>query len=208
MTTALLAAFVAICVVAYGIPGPDWVVVLQRSAHGVRAGLVAGLGVQAGLVVHMTAAAAGVSAVLLSSAVAFTVLKTIGAAYLVYLGMRALWQARRTPRAVPSPRAGSAPAPLRRVFLQAFLANVLNPKAALFFVGILPQFLQRDLPVAPQVLLLGAIDIAIGLVWWTIFVLLTSRLAGLMERPRPRRILDRVTGTVLVGLGVTLATTH
>jgi threonine/homoserine/homoserine lactone efflux protein len=122
--------------------------------------------------------------------------------------MRALWQARRTPRAVRSPRAGSAPAPLRRVFLQAFLANVLNPKAALFFVGILPQFLQRDLPVAPQVLLLGAIDIAIGLVWWTIFVLLTSRLAGLMERPRPRRILDRVTGTVLVGLGVTLATTH
>jgi threonine/homoserine/homoserine lactone efflux protein len=94
------------------------------------------------------------------------------------------------------------------VFLQAFLANVLNPKAALFFVGILPQFLQRDAPVTPQVLLLGVIDIAIGVVWWTIFVLLRSRLAGLMERPRPRRILNRVTGTVLVGLGVTLATTH
>lgn len=205
MTNALLAAFIATCVVAYIVPGPDWVVVLQRSAHGAKPGFVAGLGVQTGLVVHMTAAAVGVSAVLLSSAVAFTVLKTVGAAYLIYLGARALWQARRLPSIAPPGSGGSPPAPLQRVFIQAFLANVLNPKAALFFVGVLPQFIQRDAPVAPQVLLLGAIDIAVGVLWWIVFVLLTSRLAGLMERPRPRQILDRVTGTVLVGLGGTLA---
>jgi threonine/homoserine/homoserine lactone efflux protein len=150
----------------------------------------------------------GVSAVLLSSATAFTVLKVVGAAYLIYLGARALRQARRAPGTAPAGGDDSPPAPLRRVFVQAFLANVLNPKAALFFVGVLPQFLRPEAPLAPQILLLGVIDIAVGVLWWTVFVLLTSRLAGLMERPRPRRILDLVTGTVLVGLGVTLATTQ
>lgn len=87
MTAATFAAFVAICMVAYVIPGPDWMVVLRQSAHNRRAGFVAALGVQSGLCVHMAAAAIGVSALVLSSATAFTVLKLVGAAYLVYLGL-------------------------------------------------------------------------------------------------------------------------
>jgi len=208
MTVSVLAAFVAVCLLAYVVPGPDWMVVLQRSARGTRDGALAALGVQAGLCVHMAAAAAGVSALVLSSAVGFTVLKIVGAAYLVYLGARALWRA-RTPRSgdVPTEPDGEPhPAPSGgRVFRRAFLANVLNPKAALFFVAVLPQFVERDVPVVPQVLLLGAVDIAVGVVWWAVFVLLTSRLAGLMRRPRPRRVLDRVTGTALIGLGGALA---
>ncbi len=89
-----MVAFVAICLLAYVVPGPDWVVVLRRAARSGRAGALAALGVQCGLVVHLAAAVLGVSALVLSSATAFTVLKVVGAAYLIYLGVTALWRAR------------------------------------------------------------------------------------------------------------------
>jgi len=87
------------------------------------------------------------------------------------------------------------------------LDSLLNPKAALFFVSVLPQFLDPAGPAAAQVLVLGTLDIALGVLWWALFVLLTARLSGLMRRSGPRKALDRVTGTALVGLGVTLVAT-
>ena len=150
----------------------------------------------------------GVSTALLHSPVAFTILKLVGAAYLVFLGVQALWQSRRGGRVVEEPRAEPA-AETRawRLFRQAFLSNVLNPKAALFFVSVLPQFLDPAGPAATQVLVLGTLDIGLGVLWWALFVLLTARLSGLMRRSGPRKALDRVTGTALVGLGVTLVAT-
>jgi threonine/homoserine/homoserine lactone efflux protein len=222
MSWGTLAVFAGVVMVAYVVPGPDWMVILRQSARNRRAGLVAAAGVQTGLCVHMAAAAIGVSTVLLSSAVAFTVLKIVGAGYLIYLGVHAIWQSRRTggdaepessgesqrsSKTQRSSEPGVAEPGLGRIFGQAFLANVLNPKAALFFVSVLPQFLQPGEAAAPQVLLLGALDIGLGLLWWAVFVLLTGRLAGLMRRSGPRKILDRVTGTVLVGLGITLVAT-
>ncbi|ALG08461.1 LysE family translocator [Kibdelosporangium phytohabitans] len=207
MSTETLLAFAGIVVVAYVVPGPDWMVVLRNSARGRRFGFLAAAGVQCGLCVHMAAAALGVSAAMLHSPVAFTVLKFAGAAYLIFLGIQAILQSRRRygdnrPDQQPDP--GTRPA---RLFWQAFLSNVLNPKAALFFVSILPQFLDPSAPAASQVLLLGTLDIAVGVLWWALFVLLTARLSTLMRRSGPRRTLDRVTGTALVGLGVTLVAT-
>ncbi len=204
MSAATLAVFAGVVMVAYVIPGPDWVVILRHSARSRAAGLVAAAGVQCGLAVHMAAAAFGVSTALLHSAVAFTVLKIVGAAYLVYLGAQALWRSwhdsgsRKAEQEEPLPK---------RIFRQAFLSNLLNPKAALFFVSVLPQFLDREAAATPQVLTLGLLDIGLGVLWWGLFVLLTARLSGLMRRSGPRKVLDRVTGTALVGLGGALAAT-
>ncbi|EME52204.1 LysE family translocator [Amycolatopsis decaplanina] len=202
MSAGTLAVFAGVVMIAYMIPGPDWMVILRHSARSRPAGFVAAAGVQCGLAVHMTAAAFGVSAALLHSAAVFTVLKIVGAAYLVYLGAQALWRSWR------GSRASDVEEPLpERVFRQAFLSNVLNPKAALFFVSVLPQFVDREAAVAPQVLILGLLDIGLGALWWGLFVLLTARLSGLMRRSGPRKVLDRVTGTALVGLGGALVAT-
>ncbi|MDI5980557.1 LysE family translocator [Amycolatopsis magusensis] len=209
MTLGTLIAFVGVVMLAYVVPGPDWMVILRYSARSRRYGFLAAAGVQCGLCVHMAAAALGVSTALLHSPVAFTVLKLAGAAYLVFLGIQALWQSWRK-------RRGDAPAADEttiveagpgRVFRQAFVSNVLNPKAALFFVSVLPQFLDPAGSAAAQVLVLGFLDIGLGVLWWLAFVLLTARLSGLMRRSGPRKVLDRVTGTALVGLGVTLVAT-
>ncbi|MFC9255018.1 LysE family translocator [Amycolatopsis thailandensis] len=202
MSAGTLALFAGVVMVAYVIPGPDWVVILRHSARSRRAGLVAAAGVQCGLVVHLAAAAFGVSTLLLHSSVAFTVLKIVGAAYLVYLGAHALWR---------SWHGGDSQMPEKplpkRMFRQAFLSNVLNPKAALFFVSVLPQFVDPADAAAPQVLTLGLLDIGLGVLWWGLFVMLTARLSGLMCESGPRKVLDRVTGTALVGLGGALAVT-
>ncbi|OZM72837.1 lysine transporter LysE [Amycolatopsis antarctica] len=198
-------AFLGLVVVAYVVPGPDWVVILRQSVRDRRAGLVAAAGVQCGLCVHLAAASLGVSALLLRSALAFTILKIAGAAYLIFLGAQALWRSRRN--AEPYSEEPAADGPLTRIFGQALVSNVLNPKAALFFVSLLPQFVDPAAAVAPQVLLLGGIDVAVGIVWWVLFVALTGRLSGFMRRAKARRMLDRVTGTALVGLGAGVAAT-
>lgn len=212
MSIGTLVAFTGVVAVAYVVPGPDWMVILRNSARGRRYGFLAAAGVQCGLCVHMAAAALGVTAAVLHSPVAFTILKFVGAAYLVFLGAQALWQSWRRrnsgPAAEQKTREDPQPAggPFR-VWRQAFLSNLLNPKAVLFFVSILPQFLDQSAPAAPQVLLLGCLDIGLGVLWWAAFVMLTARLSSLMRRTGPRKILDRVTGTALVGLGITLVAT-
>lgn len=204
MSVGLLALFAGVVMTAYVVPGPDWAVVLRHSARDRSTGFVAVLGVQTGLCAHMAAATLGVSTVVAHSPVAFTALKVLGAAYLAYLGATALWRSWRRPDTPADEEGAAAPESKGRVFRQAFTANVLNPKAALFFISVLPQFISADAPAGPQVLLLGGLDIALGLLWWTAFVLLTSRLSTLMRRGGPRKVLDRVTGGALVGLGVAL----
>lgn len=166
---------------------------------------MAALGVQSGLVVHLGAAAVGVAAVLLASAEAFLVLKLAGATYLVVLGVRALRDS-FTPTARGHEETRTARGALA-VWRQSFVANLLNPKAALFFVAVLPQFLSPDTPLAPQVVLLGVVDIALGLVWWALFVLGVRALRTLTDARRSRSIVDRVSGVALIGLGGLLVTT-
>ncbi|MBF6468220.1 LysE family translocator [Nocardia beijingensis] len=207
----LVWGFTAAALVAYVVPGPDWFVVLRQASRSRAAGMCAAIGVQCGLIVHMTAAALGVSAILLTSAEAFTVVKLAGAAYLVALGARALrdgyrgWRRRHAERVpgVPSP----TPATGSRVFAQAFIANVLNPKAALFFVAVLPQFLAPANPVIPQALLLGVLDIAIGCAWWLLFVVTATRFHSLLRRRRAQIAVDTLAGVALTGLGGALAFT-
>lgn len=199
-----LVAFIGVVAVIVVLPGPDMALVLQNGlARGRRAAVETAIGINAGLLVWAVAAALGVAALLHASATAFTLLKLAGAAYLVWLGLRALGAAWRG-------TAGSAiePAARRRrtsPFRQGLLSNLLNPKIALVFTTLIPQFVDADGPAVAQTLLLAAIFICMGLVWLTSYALLVARVGALLKRPAVRRALHAVTGTVLTALGVRLA---
>ena len=157
-----------------------------------------------GLVVHAVALAAGLSALLATSAEAYTVVKLAGAAYLVYLGLHSILQARRG-----EPESEERTRPLRgSPYRQGLISTVLNPKPALFFLSYLPQFVDRDANVTLQVAFLAAIHILVGLVWLTAYASLVSRMHAALTRPHVRAAMARVTGVVLVALGLRVALSH
>ena len=199
-----LLAFAGVVALIVVLPGPDMALVLQNGlARGRRAAVETALGINAGLLVWAVAAALGIAALLHASAPAFTLLKLAGAAYLVWLGLRALAAAWR------GTRAGTAdPASSRRrasPFRQGLLSNLLNPKIALVFTTLIPQFVDPDAPAVPQTLLLASIFICMGLVWLTSYALAVAKVATVLKRPAVRRGLNAVTGTVLTAFGVRLA---
>lgn len=187
-------------------PGPDMALVAGRSLQlGVRAGLAAALGIGAGCLVHISAAAIGISAILASSAVAFTVLKWIGAAYLVYIGLQMLM----TPASGSPPQSATGAAPtseLGGIFPQGFWTNVLNPKVAMFFLAFVPQFIRADAPSkATAFLALGAVFNLTGTAWNLAVAWFAGRLAEPTGFGRARIVLDRALGVLFVVLGVRLA---
>ncbi|GAA3150967.1 LysE family translocator [Planomonospora alba] len=202
---ATLALFAAATLALLVVPGPAVVYIVTRSvAQGRGAGLVSVLGIHAGSVVHVAAAALGISALLAASATAFTVVKYLGAAYLVWLGLRKLMSARDGGEAAEPPAASR-----RRMFWEGFVVNVLNPKTAIFFLAFLPQFADPAAgPIAPQIVLLGVIWIVLGIASDGAFALLASALAGrLRGSARARRRLDVTSGAVYLGLGAVTALT-
>jgi threonine/homoserine/homoserine lactone efflux protein len=195
------ALFAAACVAFLVIPGPSVFYIVTRSlVQGRRAGLTSMLGVQAGGFVHVVAAAFGVSALIASSAAAFTVVKYAGAAYLVFLGVRKLL-AREEDEPDEVPRGSVSP---RHLFAHGVIVNVLNPKTALFFLAFLPQFVDPSAgPVAPQMLVLGTMLVCIGTVSDGTYALLAAGAGNKLRSARAaRRRLDRISGGVFVGLGV------
>jgi RhtB (resistance to homoserine/threonine) family protein len=198
-------AFIGVVAVIVVLPGPDMALVLQNGlARGRRGAVETALGVNAGLLVWAVAAALGVAALLHASAPAFTLLKLAGAAYLVWLGLRALNEARRgtADASVERPRRRKA-----SPFRQGLLSNLLNPKIALVFTTLIPQFVDPGDPAVAQTLLLAAIFIGMGLVWLTSYALLVAKIGQLLKRSAVRRVLNAVTGTVLTALGVRVAFT-
>ena len=193
-------------------PGPDTAYIVGRSvAQGRRAGLMSALGISAGCCVHSLACAFGLTALLAASATAFTVIKFVGAIYLIYLGMRLIFaKPAAQPVAVsgtPS-RAAGAPKSLRQLFLQGFWTNVLNPKVVLFFVSFFPQFVTTGSEhKALAFLTLGAVFVVMSTVWNSFVAWIagsvTQRFSG---KPAVRKWLDRGVGSAFVGLGVKLAT--
>ena len=204
-----VAAFTVAATLVTISPGADMALVARRAiTDGWRRASVTSAGVVTGLLVHATASAVGISAILVRSATAFTVLKIVGACYLVLLGILSLRAARRTVREPASPMVGERPArSARSSFLQGFLNNVLNPKPALFYLAFLPQFLGPDDPVFTMTAILVAIHIGISIAWLVAWGWLVSRASSALARPRWRATLEAVTGSVLVALGLRLATT-
>jgi len=184
-------------------PGPAVFYIVTRSVdQGRRAGLVSALGVHAGTLVHVAAAAAGLSVVLAASALLFGVVKYLGAAYLIYLGVRRLLEA------APIAGAGSRPrVSWRRAFGDGVVVNVLNPKTALFFLAFLPQFAEPSRgPVGWQVLTLGLVFVGMGLVTDGLYAVGAGSVAGwLRANPQFVRAQRWVSGTMYIGLGVAAA---
>jgi threonine/homoserine/homoserine lactone efflux protein len=184
-------------------PGLDTFYILARSGREGRAvGLAAALGINAGCIVHTLAAVLGISAILMTSALAFSALKYLGAAYLVWIGLRMLLS-RATMRQPTETRGRGGAA----AFHQGMLTNVLNPKVALFFLAFLPQFVSMH-AAHPQfgLMVLGLSFIGTGLAWSTVLALMGGRMHRLLAtKPRVGRWMDRLCGTVLLGFGVKLA---
>ena len=180
-------------------PGPAQALVLARTlSEGRRAGFVAALGLNVGTLVHAAAAGAGVSAVLARSALAFDTLKYAGAIYLCWLGVQA-WR-----RGAQPAEAASDSAP--RALARAIATGVMNPKIALFFLAFLPQFVDPTRgPVLAQCLTLGVLLAAMDLVYESGLVWVSASLAAELRDPQFDRWRNRLTGGVLVGLGVRLA---
>jgi threonine/homoserine/homoserine lactone efflux protein len=206
MTLSHLAAFAGVMLIGAMSPGPDFAVVVRRAVTGRVNGMITALGVAVGVFAWVVTATTGTAALLAASATAFTGIKLVGAAYLGYLGVKALRAAaRRTPaapEAVTNIR-GSAWA----AFRQGLLCNILNPKAAAFFLALMPQFLGHDSTTVDTMLLSG-VSFTVVLIWFSTLANLVAMLRRVLTRPRVRRAIDGVTGAALLGLGARLALTR
>jgi threonine/homoserine/homoserine lactone efflux protein len=184
-------------------PGPDMLYVIARSAsEGRKAGIVSALGIATGTLVHISLVAGGLAGLLRSVPIAFAVVKYAGAAYLVYLGLRVIFANHPMLAATDLP-----PARLGALYRQGVLTNVLNPKVALFFLALLPQFVDPTRgPVAAQVIFLGMLFNTTGTIVNCIVAVASSRI-GTWTRTRvaAARRLQRITGGVFIALGVRLA---
>ncbi|HKP18484.1 MAG TPA: LysE family translocator [Gaiellaceae bacterium] len=194
------AVFVPAAIVLLAIPGPAVLYIVATSVEGGRRhGLLSVAGVHLGSLVHVAAAVAGLSALIVSSAIAFSTVKYVGAAYLVFVGIRK-WLERDEPAEIQArpPRSG------RRVFTQGVIVNVLNPKTALFFLAFLPQFVDRDQTVWTQIAVLGLCWVALGLLSDGAYALAGGTIGGLIRRRR--RAVRYASGGIFVGLGAVAAT--
>jgi threonine/homoserine/homoserine lactone efflux protein len=204
-----LGAFLAISALLAVAPGPDTAITTRNAlVGGRRAGLFTILGVSFGLLVWTLATGVGVAALLRVSEPAFVALKIAGAIYLAALGVLAIWGALRRsgPRGTAHvERRTIAP---RVALRQGVLTNLGNPKIAVFFTSFLPQFTPSHEAGFVSVVVLGLLFCLVGLTWLTAYVLAIARIGDFLRRPRPRRVLDVVTGTVLVAFGIRLAAEH
>ncbi|OUC91900.1 LysE family translocator [Streptosporangium minutum] len=208
---ASLLAFTVVALILTVSPGPDTVIVLRTTvSSGRRAGFLAGLGVNLGCYAWGVATALGLTALLAASDAAYTAVRIAGVAYLVWLGVRALWNARR---AVPAEAAGAADGtggggpPVRALAIMrtGFVTNLLNPKVGVIYMTLLPQFVPADVPVLPATLLLVTIHNLLGAAWFAIVVLAAGLMRRGLSRPVVRRRMEQLTGLVFIGFGIRLA---
>lgn len=216
-----LLPFLAGSILITVVPGADMALIMRQVFLGGTALAQRTIfGNLTGLVVHATALAVGLSALLVASAEAYTVVKLAGAAYLVFLGTQSLlsaWRARGPSTAAsegdlagPAPadsaaRPGKRVPSMRTAYLQGVISTVLNPKPALLFLTFLPQFVDASRPVLPQILFLAGVHIVVGLTWLTIYAHLLHRAHRTLTRSDVKRWLEGATGVVLIALGLRVA---
>jgi threonine/homoserine/homoserine lactone efflux protein len=201
----VFAAFAVASLALLAVPGPAVLYIVTRSMdQGRAAGLVSVLGIHTGSIVHVAAAALGLSAILASSALTYGIVKYVGAAYLIWLGVRAL-----RGRDEERPDVAGKGRSLRRVYAQGVVVNVLNPKTALFFLAFLPQFVDVSRGSVPlQIVLLGLTFILLGFISDGSYALVSARVSRRLATRRPSGVVRRwLPGLTLIGLGVVSAIT-
>ncbi|MFF3032500.1 LysE family translocator [Streptomyces rubiginosohelvolus] len=216
---AQLIAFTGVAAGMVALPGADFTVVVRNALASRTAGLASAFGVAGGLLVHTALAVAGLAAVLVTMPVLFRTVQLLGGAYVLYLGLSALYAIRRRPAqdasGTPSgaPEGASeveperpAPREFGRALRQGFLTNALNPKAPVLFLSLLPQFVPDGQPPLPRTLLLAALVVVLALIWFPAVALLVDRLGRWLRRPRTARAIEGGSGVALTGLGLALVT--
>lgn len=199
------ATFVAVSAVVIMTPGPDTAMTIRNTLlGGRRTGVATALGIALGQSVWTVAASVGVAAILVASEPAFRALQLAGAAYLIYLGLHSLWAAWRHRETVPRPATGQRQQ-WRKGLRQGLLSDLANPKMAVFFLSLLPQFVTPGDASFAGFLLLGVVFAMMTFAWLTGYAFVVARAGEVLRRPRIRRALDSLTGAALVALGVRIA---
>ncbi|GAB2734460.1 LysE family translocator [Salinifilum aidingensis] len=207
-----LVPFLVVVIVLTVVPGPDTALGLRNSIRGGSAAMWwTGLGVCSGIFVHAAASVVGLSAVLAASASAYAAVKIAGAVYLFWLGASTLWKTwRDRHRGHDATALVAAPGETtgidrRTAFRQGFISDLLNPKIALLFLTLLPQFIEPGEPRALTSVVLTLVFVSVALVWWRVTSWLAGALGKALARDRVRRSLEAMTGVVMVLLGIRVA---
>ncbi|WP_214473572.1 LysE family translocator [Mesorhizobium sp. dw_380] len=207
----LFLAFLGVSFMVIATPGPDTAITIRNTLLGGRtAGVFTALGISSGQTIWALATSAGIVALLVASEPLFLAVKYAGAAYLVYLGFRALQEALR--RSHPRVAAGLAK-PARRLiaataYRQGLISDLGNPKMAVFFASLLPQFVPPGGESFSALLGLGVVFAVMTLTWLALYATLVAKAGDFLRRPSIRRTIEAVTGIVLIGLGIRIATEH
>ena len=189
------------------IPGVDMALVTRQVVmHGRPAAFATLGGLLVGGLMHAAFAALGLSTLLLTSATAYTTIKIAGAIYLMGLGLQTIWSSRRRSRLISTDRVGAADdakeMSLRNAFVLGFISDATNPKVAIFFLTFLPQFVSPGEGDTLAIASLGVLFNAIATTWWIGYVLILERAAEWLRRPTLRRVVENVSGTILIALGL------
>ena len=189
-------------------PGVDTVLIIRNTTRGGwRDGALSSLGICSGLFVHAVVSAVGISVILLQSAWAFKALKLAGAGYLIWLGINSLRHAARNgePLKFNAQAAGGYRFSVRRSLLEGFLSNVLNPKAVVFYMAFLPQFIDPARSALQQSLFLAGVHFIIAMLWQCLLASIVHQAKTWMQNQKVRRGLDGLTGSIMMAFGIKLA---
>ncbi|PFD97791.1 LysE family translocator [Priestia megaterium] len=198
--------FVITCIFLIVLPGPDTAIMTKNTLTvGKQGGFKTMLGICCALSIHTLTAIVGLSAIIAKSALLFSIFKYIGAVYLIYLGIKSLWTLRNKNTTETIEPIAKSKYKNESSFKQGFLTNLLNPKIAVFFLTFLPQFVNPESHTFMPFLILGITYIVLTIVWYLFYIYLLNQISSFMKKPKTQKVIEGITGTILIGFGIKLA---
>jgi len=194
------------CIFLIILPGPDTAIMTKNTLTvGKQGGFKTMLGICCALSIHTLTAIVGLSAIIAKSALLFSIFKYIGAVYLIYLGIKSLWTLRNKNTTETIETIAKSKYKNESSFKQGFLTNLLNPKIAVFFLTFLPQFVNPESHTFMPFLILGITYIVLTVVWYLFYIFLLNQISSFMKKPKTQKVIEGITGTILIGFGIKLA---
>ncbi|WP_053367844.1 LysE family translocator [Bacillus sp. FJAT-27245] len=198
--------FLMLCVFLIVLPGPDIAVVTKNTiTAGKIGGLKTAFGTCVALLIHTSAAILGLSALIMKSALLFSIFKYVGAVYLIYLGVKSLWSLRKKDATASLEADTSSRFQNKSCFKQGFLTDILNPKVAVMFLTLLPQFVHPGTGTFIPFLIMGITYTLLTAVWFLLYVTLINSISAFMKKPKTQSVIEGITGAILIGFGIKLA---
>ncbi|WP_147536157.1 LysE family translocator [Bacillus marasmi] len=198
--------FALMCIFLIILPGPDTAIVTKNTLIDRRiGGIKTSLGIICALLAHTFAAVIGLSAIIVKSAVLFSIFKYAGAVYLIYLGVKILWSLRKKEEAASVEINTKAQFGNTSCFKQGFLTDILNPKVAIFFLSFFPQFVESGSGTFLPFLIMGMTFTLLSAIWLFLYVYLINQISAFMKKPKAKNIIEGITGTIIIGFGIKLA---